>query len=155
MAQDDTEDPWDFLASRKADMASREEPGVIPEARIEKREAGEFRAEMTGASLKRRAWPMAVGLVLIFFAGFVAEVVAASEMIAIAGTNSLLVIYPLGGVGLILLGLLQFRLVDGAARLRVLRYASLAYAILFGVALACLTGGVIPIIATGLMWVLA
>ncbi|MFM8773741.1 MAG: hypothetical protein ACKOFP_07895, partial [Actinomycetota bacterium] len=47
------------------------------------------------------------------------------------------------------------RLVDGAARLRVLRYASLAYAILFGVALACLTGGVIPIIATGLMWVLA
>lgn len=155
MTQDDSEDPWGFLASRKAEMAARDTPGEIPEARVEKRDAGEFRAEMVGSSLKRRAWPMAVGLVLIFFAGFIAEVVAASEMIALAGTTSLLVIYPLGGVGLILLGLLQFRLVDGAARLRVLRYASLAYAILLGVALACLTGGVIPIIATGLMWVLA
>lgn len=91
---------------------------------------------MVGASLKRRAWPMALALVGIFFAGFVTEVVAASELIALAGTVSLLIIYPLGGLGLILLGLLQFRLVDG-------------------VALAFIVGGVIPILATGLVWVLA
>lgn len=155
MTQDDSEDPWAFLETRKAEVAARESSTNIPEARVEKREAGEFRADMVGSSLRQRAWPMAVALVLIFFAGFITEVVAASEMIAIAGTGSLLVIYPIGGLGLILLGLLQFRLVDGAARLRVLRYASLAYAVLFGIALACLTGGVLPIIATGLIWILA
>lgn len=155
MNQDEGEDPWAFLASRKAEVSAREEAATVPEARVEKREAGEFRAEMVGSSLKQRAWPMALGLVLIFFAGFVTEVVAASEMIALAGTSSLLIIYPLGGVGLILLGLLQFRLVDGKARLRVLRFASLGYALIFGVALACLTGGVLPIIATGLVWILA
>ena len=94
---------------------------------------------MVGASLKRRAWPMALALVGIFFAGFVTEVVAASELIALAGTVSLLIIYPLGGL----------------SRLGVLRYASLAYALLFGVALAFIVGGVIPILATGLVWVLA
>ncbi len=152
-ASDD--DAWGFLAARKADVAAREDAGEIPVARVEKREAGEFRAEMAGASLKRRAWPMAAALVVIFFAGFVTEVVAASEMIALAGTGSLLIIYPIGGLGLILLGLLQFRLVDGSARLRVLRYASLMYAVLFAAALVLISGGILPIIATGLIWVLA
>jgi len=149
------DDAWGFLATRKADVAAREDSGAVPEARVEKREAGEFRAEMVGASLKRRAWPIAAALVVIFFAGFVTEVVAASEMIALAGTGSLLIIYPIGGLGLIVLGLLQFRLVDGSARLRVLRYASLIYAVLFAGALALITGGIIPIVATGLIWVLA
>ena len=152
-ASDD--DAWGFLAARKADIASRGDAGEIPVARVEKREAGEFRAEMAGASLKRRAWPLAAALVVIFFAGFVTEVVAASEMIALAGTGSLLIIYPIGGLGLIVLGLLQFRLVDGSARLRVLRIASFIYAVLFAGALALITGGVLPIIATGLIWVLA
>ena len=149
------EDPWAFMAPRKAESASGDRAAPVPARPIEKREAGEFRAQMVTVSLKRRAWPMAVALVAIFFAGFITEVVAASEMISLAGTGVLLIMYPLGGLGLIMLGLLQFRLVDGAARLRVIRYASLTYALLFGVALSCLIGGVVPIIATGVIWILA
>jgi len=150
-----TDDPWDFLATRKAEVQARGDEAIVPEVVIERREHGEFRSEMGGASLKRRAIPMAVALAAIFFAGFVTEVVASSQMIALAGTQSLLYIYPLGGLGLILLGLAQFRFVDQAARLRVLRYVSLAYALVFVVALVFISAGITPIIATGLIWLLA
>ena len=145
------EDPWGFLPARQ--------PATEAIARVaqpaEVRERGEIRATVAGISLKKRAWPMAVALAGIFFAGFVTEVVAASQMIALAGTESLLFIYPLGGLGLLLLGLVQFRLVDGAARLKVLRYATLAYAILFTIALVFLAGDLAPILAVGLIWLLA
>jgi len=98
---------------------------------------------------------MAVALAVIFFAGFVTEVVASSQMIALAGTGSLLIIFPLGGLALILLSLVQFRLVDGAARLKVIRYAMLADAIAFAIAMACFAGGFAPLIAIGLIWLLA
>ena len=61
----------------------------------------------------------------------------------------------MGGLGLLLLGLVQFRLVDGAARLKVLRYATLAYAILFTIALVFIAGVLLPILAVGLIWLLA
>lgn len=145
------DDPWGFLPARKP--AAEETPKVAQPAVV--RERGEIRAAVEGSSLKKRAWPMAVALAGIFFAGFVTEVVAASQMISLAGTESLLFIYPLGGLGLLLLGLVQFRLVDGAARLKVLRYATLAYAILFTIALVFIAGGLVPILAVGLIWLLA
>jgi hypothetical protein len=98
---------------------------------------------------------MAVALASIFFAGFVTEVVAASQMIVLSGTKSLMIIYPLGGLGLLLLGLVQFRLVDGAARLQVFRYATLAYAGLFTVALIFIASNLVPTLAVGLIWLLA
>ena len=156
------EDPWGFLAVPKSARAPKEpgspstsaaaESEVVPSAR---RERGELRAPVAGASLKQRAWPMAAALAGIFFAGFITEVVAASQMITLAGTKSLLIIYPLGGLGLIILGLAQFRLVDGTARLKVLRYATLAYALLFAIALVFIAGGLAPILAVGLIWILA
>lgn len=87
------EDPWGFLPARRPATESTPTDAQPPVVR----ERGEIRAAATGSSLKKRAWPMAVALVGIFFAGFVTEVVAASQMIALAGTESLLFIYPLGG----------------------------------------------------------
>lgn len=145
------EDPWGFLPARQP--ATEATSKVAQPAEV--RERGEIRAAVEGSSLKQRSWPMAVALAGIFFAGFVTEVVAASQMIALAGTKSLLFIYPLGGLGLLLLGLVQFRLVDGAARLKVLRYATLVYAILFTIALVFIAGGLAPILAVGLIWLLA
>ena len=145
------EDPWGFLSAGKP--ATRAIPKVAQPPVV--RERGEIRAAVAGVSLKKRAWPMAVALAGIFFAGFVTEVVAASQMITIAGTESLLFIYPLGGLGLLLLGLVQFRLVDGAARLKVFRYATLAYATLFTVALIFIAGDLAPTLAVGLIWLLA
>ena len=36
----DGDDPWSFLTARKAEVAAREDSGVVPEALVEKREAG-------------------------------------------------------------------------------------------------------------------
>lgn len=160
----DEPDPWDFLASRKKEMADRAaaapvekspEPSVSPPPRAGDRARGELRTEMSGPTLRRRGWPLALSLALVSFAGFMTEVVASSQMLAMAGPRSLLIIYPLGGIGLILLAMLQFKYVDQRARLPMLRWAMLGYAIAFGVAFGLITGSVVPVVATGLVWLLA
>jgi len=143
-ASDD--DAWGFLATRKAAVAAREDEGGVPVARVERREAGEFRADMGGVSLKRRAWPMALAVALIALAGFLTDAVAASQVISTAGPKALLIIYPLGGIGLIIAGVLQFKFVDAAARLKVLRITTLIYAVVFIVGLVFLNASILPII---------
>jgi len=149
------DDPWAFLSARKQDVAAREDAGEIPVARVEKREAGEFRAEMGGASLKRRAWPMALTVALIAVAGFLTDAVAASQVISIAGPKALIITYPLGGIGLVIAGLLQFKFVDAAERLKVLRIVTFTYALVFIVALVFLQASLVPIVAVVIMWLLA
>lgn len=148
------EDAWGFLSARKAEMAERADTGGIPEARVEKREAGEFRADMGGTSLKRRAIPMALALALVSVAGFLTETVAATQLVSLAGAQSLFIVYPLGGVGLVLLALLQFRYVDQKARLTVLRVASLLYAAAFVVALVLLGSSIVPVICLAAIYLL-
>ncbi len=152
-ASDD--DAWGFLATRKAAVAAREDEGGVPVARVERREAGEFRADMGGVSLKRRAWPMALAVALIALAGFLTDAVAASQVISTAGPKALLIIYPLGGIGLIIAGVLQFKFVDAAARLKVLRITTLIYAVVFIVGLVFLNASIIPIITIAVIWLLA
>ena len=152
-ASDD--DAWGFLATRKAAVAAREDAGEVPVARVEKREAGEFRADMGGVSLKRRAWPMALAVALVALAGFLTDAVAASQVISTAGPKALLIIYPLGGIGLIFAGVLQFKFVDAAARLKVLRIATFVYALVFIVGLVFLKASIIPIITIAVIWLLA
>ncbi len=120
----------------------------------EKRAHGEFRAEMTGTSLKRRAWPMALALALVSVAGFLTEAVAATQIVARAGAPALFIVYPLGGLGLIALALLQFKYVDRHARLTVLRLATLGYALAFIVALALLGAGLVPVLAIALIYLM-
>lgn len=164
---DDAEDPWGFLAGRKpVETAPSERPvevetsadpdwGAIAAGRTPKRERGELRAEMSAVSLRRRGWPLAVALVLVFTAGFITEVVASSQMISLAGTSSVLYIYPLGGLSLIALALLQYRFVDHSARLTVLRVAALGYAAVLAIAWVAILAGVVPVFATGVVWLLA
>ena len=106
-------------------------------------------------SLRSRALPMAVALALVSLAGFLTEVVAASQMLTLVGPSSLAVIYPLGGVGLLVLAFLQFRFVDHHARLPMIRTVTLGYAVAFGIALALVVGSIAPVVATGLIWLLA
>jgi hypothetical protein len=110
---------------------------------------------MGGASLKRRAWPLAAALVLVSFAGFLTEVVGASQMIALAGPNSLIYMYPLGGVGLIAVALLQFRFIDHRARLPMLRMVAIVYAVIFAIAIVFISMSVWKIGAIGVVWLLA
>ena len=170
---DDAEDPWGFLAKRPsvrsditadptADAATgtaADAPtesvgdGVTP-ARREQRAHGEFRASMSSTSLKRRAWPMALCLALVSVAGFLTEAVAATQIVARAGAPALFVVYPLGGLGLIVLALLQFKYVDRHARLTVLRVATLGYALAFIAALVLLGAGIVPVLAIALIYLM-
>jgi AAA family ATP:ADP antiporter len=149
------DDAWGFLASRKVEdtTVGQENPAkpVIP---AKKREAGEFRAGMGGVSLRRRAWPMAISLALVSLAGFLTEAVAATQIVSLAGPSALFVIYPLGGLGLLILALLQFKYVDARARLTVLRVAMFCYAAAFVLALIMLGAGVFPVVATGVVYLL-
>ena len=175
---DDAEDPWGFLAKRpsaRADSSSdatspsdvtgssdatspsdvTDSSDVIePSSRREQRAHGEFRASMTSTSLKRRAWPMALCLALVSVAGFLTEAVAATQIVARAGAPALFIVYPLGGLGLILLALLQFKYVDRHARLKVLRVATLGYAVAFIVALILLGAGLVPVLAMALIYLM-
>lgn len=119
------------------------------------RARGELRATMPVTSLRERAWPMALSLALVFLAGLLAEVVAAAQTLANAGPASMLWVFPLGGVGLIVLALLQFRFIDAKARLPVLRGASLGYAAAMSMAIVLLLAGVVPAFASILSWLLA
>lgn len=166
-------DPWDFLSAKKREVrgdgpadvpatpSSGDDSGIdalaslVPAARTEKRERGELRGEMGGPSLKRRGWPMAVALAMLAFAGYLTEVVASSQMLAIAGPTALVVIFPLGGLGLIALAVLQFRYIDNRARLPMIRVVSLGYGVAFTIVVALLSQSAIPVIATGLAWLLA
>jgi hypothetical protein len=150
----DGDDPWSFLTARKAEVAARDDSGSVPEALVEKREAGEFRADMGGESLKRRALPMALCLALVSVAGFLTETVAATQLVSLAGATSLFIVYPLGGLGLIVLALIQFRFVDQKARLKVLRLASLLYAVAFIITLIMLGSSVAPIICIAIVYLL-
>ncbi len=153
------EGDWDFLTARKRD-ANRETPETSDSAAEPKptapRERGELRSDMPAvASLKRRALPMALALTAVSLAGFLTEMVAASQMLARAGPTALLVMYPLGGLGLILGALLMFRFVDAGARLRMLRIITFGYAVIFAVALVLITGSFAPVVAIGIVWLLA
>ena len=162
---------WDFLAARKSEMSQRRESDSPESAATDSaaapvesdaapvqvpRERGELRSDMPGViSLKRRALPMAIALLAVSLAGFLTEMVAASQMLSLAGPSALLVMYPLGGLGLIIGALLMFRFVDAGARLRMLRWVTLGYAVVFAVALGLIAGSIAPVVAIGLVWILA
>lgn len=148
------DDAWGFLSARKAQVQARNDEVGVPEAVVERRERGEFRAEMGGVSLKRRAFPMALVLLLVSVAGFLTEAVAATQIISLGGPKALLIVYPIGGIGLLLVALLQFRFVDQAGRLKVLRIAGLVYASAFIIALLMLGASIVPVAAVAIIYLL-
>ena len=119
------------------------------------RELGELRGTMAAVPLKQRARPMALALALVSIAGFLTEIVAGAQVVSAAGPDSMIIIYPLGGVGLLLLALAQFTVIDGKARLPMIRRIALGYAVAFAVALAMFAGSVVPVIAIAVVWLLA
>lgn len=183
MAED--EDPWGFAARKKPERLSAvtpaadapaepaPEPAPAPGPATDPpvglpvggsagpvggsagRGRGELRGAMPTESLRQRAWPLALALALVSVAGFLTEVVAASQTVALGGPRTLLVVYPLGGIGLVIMAVLQFKYIDARARLPVLRAVSLGYAVLIAGALALLLGSIVPVLAAALIWLLA
>lgn len=175
MADADDDDPWGFIAPKKRVTPGTDVPPVTqapatpvePEDGLDalaaiagdsvrsQRQRGELRADMGGPSLRARAWPLAFGIALLAFAGYLTEVVATSQMLALVGPTAPLIIFPLGGLGLIAIALLQFRFVDHRARLPMIRTVGLAYAVVFALATALVLQSLVPAIAIGVIWLLA
>lgn len=173
MGQGDDDDPWGFIAPRKREAPPADDPPAAaatpqePEDGLDalaavttgsvrsQRERGQLRAEMGGPSLRARGWPLALAIALLAFAGYLTEVVATSQMLALVGPTAPLIIFPLGGLGLILVALLQFRFIDHRARLPMIRAVGLTYAVVFAVAAALVLQSVVPAIAIGAIWLLA
>lgn len=153
MAEADDDDPWGFIAPKKRDVPQPADPPVTSVR--SQRERGELRAEMGGPSLRTRGWPLALAIALLAFAGYLTEVVATSQMLALVGPMAPLIIFPLGGLGLILVAIMQFRFIDHRARLPMIRAVGLTYAIVFAVATALVLQSVVPAVAIGVIWLLA
>lgn len=142
MAGSDTpdDDPWAFLPKRE---------GAVPVVEnVEKRARGELRGEMTSVSLKRRAWPIALSLALISMSGMLTEIVATSHLLTIAGPKSLSIVFPLGGLGLLLVAALQFRFIDQSARLPLLRSVTVGHGLFYALAIVLVLTSIAETVAT-------
>ena len=138
-----------------APKAQASEPATAKSGGYAGREIGELRGTMAAVPLKQRAWPMALALALVSIAGFLSEIVAGAAVVSAAGPQSMIIIYPLGGIGLLLLAIAQFTVIDGKARLPMIRKVALGYAAAFAVALALFAGSIVPVIAIAVVWLLA
>lgn len=127
----------------------------LPVVDLPVRERGEIRGATATVSLRRRAWPLALSLLLVSIAGFLAEVAATAQVIDLVGPQAMLVVYPLSGLGLIILALTQYTLIDGRARLPMIRLVGLMYFVAFAVSVALLLATIVPVVAAVVILLLA
>ncbi len=83
----------------------------------------------------RRRWVLglAVAVGLLGFSGMVTDAVAVTQLVGESSSTSLALVFPLGGVGLILMALLQSRFIDRYARKTVFVSLCFVYAAIFAV----------------------
>ncbi|MDC3376742.1 hypothetical protein OAV85_01890 [Candidatus Nanopelagicales bacterium] len=153
-AETSADDPWGFLGERQARATADPNPEE-EQVSVPPRERGELRATASGPSLKRRALPTAAALGAMSFTAFLTQITAASQLVTAAGPGWLLGFYALGGVGLLLMGAIQFGFIDQQARLPMIRAVMIGYGLLFGVAVMLSLASPWLLVGVGLLWLLA
>lgn len=108
---------------------------------------------MTDARLRRRGAPIAVTLAVVTFSGILADIVSLSQVLTLSGAKSLLILYPLGGLGVAIPGMALSPVVDRWARLPMLRTVGLGIAGAYLIALMLLPTA--PMAAVSLTWIVA
>jgi hypothetical protein len=103
---------------------------------------------------------LALGLTL--FAGVVTDVVASSQVLALAGPDALLWLYPISGIGLAVPAILLVPVIDKWPRLPMLRAVGLGFAAAFVAGLIGLVAAYtwwpdspLLIVVVGFLWILA
>jgi ATP:ADP antiporter, AAA family len=104
---------------------------------------------------QRWARAIAAAIAVLALAGLIADAVAASQLLADSGPGALLVVWPLGAVGMLAVGALLMKYVDRFARLSVLSALCVGYGVAFAVALALFSTPLPASVAAGLVWLLA
>lgn len=85
----------------------------------------------------RRRWVMglAIAVGLLGFSGVVTDAVAVTQLVGESSPTSLALVFPLGGIGLVLMSILQSRFIDRYARKSVLVWLCGVYALIFAAVL--------------------
>ncbi|MEY4372118.1 MAG: hypothetical protein RL219_887 [Actinomycetota bacterium] len=85
----------------------------------------------------RKRWTLALSLALgaLGFGGMMADAVAVTQLVSKSSATSLAAVYPIGGVGLLLIAIFQNRYIDRFARKNVLSSLCGIYAVSFAVVL--------------------
>lgn len=167
------EDPWGFAASKPKPRATTEagdDPfGAFARPQQSASSEGEPGVEVSGQRLsgvegsqhghhlRDRAFSLTVALSTVFALGFIAEIVAASRFIHLTGLQGLVIIYPLGGLGLILVAFAQVTWIDRIDRQKAFVRVALGYGVVFMIALVLIANPSerLSVIGTGLACILA
>lgn len=108
---------------------------------------------MADSRLRQRGAPIAGALALVTFSGILADIVSLSQILTLSGAQSLLILYPLGGLGVAIPALALGPVVDRWARLPMLRTVGLGIASAYLLALVLLPSA--PMVAVSLTWIVA
>ncbi|CAB4364543.1 MAG: hypothetical protein F2681_11830 [Actinobacteria bacterium] len=121
------------------------------------RPRGEVATSETDRVEARNRWELALALALagIGFSGVITETVAASQLLSNSGPLALAVVWPLGGLGLLLIAFIQSSYVDRFARLSVVRWIFLGCAALFAGTLMLFALDVPRKVPAAIAWLLA
>lgn len=159
-----SDDPWGFAAptSRPSSKPASDvdQLGAVNEATLSE-SRGQRLKNVEGSShgrhLKKRAFSLTIALSAVFAIGFIAEIVAVARFINLAGLKGLVIIYPLGGLGLLAVAFAQVTWIDRIKREKAFVRVASAYGILFVVALVLIANSSerLSLIGTGLAVVLA
>ena len=140
----------DLIAASGVTAAPKSDPESDPESTPESTPAVD-RADL------RRRWTIALSFALFALAlsGVLTDAVAASQLITDSGPSAIAIVWPLAGLALLLVALLQARVVDRFARLPVLVNLCLIYAVAFVVVLILFATNVPTSVPAALAWLLA
>jgi hypothetical protein len=104
---------------------------------------------------RRWEWALSLSLFLFAFAGVLTDAVAASQLIGDGGASSLVLVWPVAGAVMLAVTFGISGRVDRFARVRVLVWAAVAYAVAFVVVLGLIASGAPVSVPSALAWVLA
>lgn len=144
------DDPWAFVAQRVKREPDQDTPP--PDAGTRLTDAG---SESAMQALRRRARPLAIAAALVYLIGLMTEVVIASRFVSELGPLALVIIYPLGAIGLISIALVQIKWIDRIPRARAFKIVTLGYAAAFFVGLIFVAIPSTSVWGTGAIWLIA
>lgn len=108
---------------------------------------------MAVVSLRRRAAPIGVALAVTSVSGVIADVVCLTQILTLGGADSLLLLYPLSGIGLAIPAIGLTPMVDRWPRLMMLRVVGLGTALAYCLVLALMPAA--PLLAVSIGWIVA
>jgi hypothetical protein len=105
--------------------------------------------------LRGRARPLSWAIAAVFVIGYINEIVAGSRFVSLLGLKAVIIIYPLAGLGLIAVALLQITWIDRLPRDKALSRVTKIYAGGFVIGLILVAIPQTTIIGSGVIWLFA